>query len=515
MKDASGNTIWTRPGISSGLDSSDLASTAAGKGASLVGYLSGTVQSFLDSLLGDLGATLVKYKASFTGAVQRTLGAVAEDQVNSEWFAPDRTGATDASARLQMAFDAAAGRELTIRPGTYLLGTALQVSSHTTVIAYGCTFYRIGTIDNMIRNKADGVTGGYSANTNIRIHGGTWDSVNGPGTPSGNCTVMGFGHCDRVFLDGVYINNENQWHHVEFNGSTRCTVRDAYINGGYVTGYINSEAIQIDSAENSSQFPWFGPYDGTVCTHIRVLNSDFANVSSGIGSHSPTTTGNHNNIVIDGNHFFNVYFACIKPFDWSDMKITNNKGESCYSGIVATPQSRDASDVSILGNSFFHIGYGTYAGADGRGIRLNIIGAAKYLNVRLANNDVSDVLGANGTHGITADGCWRLTATGNTVRDCNRSGLFLYGGQQITVMGNAASGGGTASSSYEDIRLGTGTLADSTRFNVEGNVCFTLGTHALQNSMVRNNNIITSATHTGNSGTNVSDNLVGTTFTAG
>jgi parallel beta-helix repeat protein len=476
-------------------------------GASLIGYLSGSVASFLDAL----GVNV----PNFTGATARTLGAAAADEVNSEWFAPDRTGGTDASAALQLALNAAAGRVLVIRPGTYKLGRALQVSSHTTVMAYGCTFYRIGTLDNLIRNKADGVTGAYGANLDIRIFGGTWDSVNGPGTPSGNCTVMGFGHCDRVFIQGATINNENQWHHIEFNGSTRCTVRDCYFNGGYTTGYINCEAIQIDSADGSAQFPWFGPYDGTVCTHIRVLNNDFANVANGIGTHSVTATVNHNNIVIDGNYFFNVYFACIKPYDWSDVKITNNKGESCYSGIVATPQSRDGSDFSVIGNTFFHIGYGAYTGVDGRGIKLTSNGTIKYVNSRIANNNVSDVQGTAAVHGITVDKGIRIAITGNTVDSCNRSGIFAYGGQYVTVAGNTVTNSGLVSSTYEDIRLGTGTLADSTRFNVEGNACATLGSYALQNSLIRNNNVSSAATHTGNSGTNVLDNLVGTTFTAG
>src|SRR6185312_15412085 len=54
--------------------SADLASTAAGKGASLIGYLTGTIKSFLDSLATSIGATLVQFTASATGAVMRTVG---------------------------------------------------------------------------------------------------------------------------------------------------------------------------------------------------------------------------------------------------------------------------------------------------------------------------------------------------------------------------------------------------------------------------------------------------------
>lgn len=480
---------------------------AQATGAGLIGYLGGSVASFLDALGPNVPA--------FSGASARSLASVAGDQVNSEWFAPDRTGATDASAALQKAADAAAGRVLVIRPGTYLLGSALQISSRTTVVAHGCTFYRVGTLDNLIRNKADGVTGGYGANQNIRILGGSWDSVNGPGSPSGNCTVMAFGHCDRVWIEGIAITNENQWHHIEFNGSTRCTVRDSYFTGGYAIAYANNEAIQVDSADNAGQFPWFGPYDGSYCTHIRVLNCDFVSVGNGIGTHSATAAFNHNNIVIDGNHFATVYNACIKPFDWSDVKITNNKGESCYMGVSATPYSRDGSDISIVGNSFYHLGYGATAGADGRAIKVTTNTSTKFTNVRIIGNTVQDVQGTNATHGITVDKGVLVTIAGNTVTGCNRSGIYAFGGQHVAVTSNTVTSSGQASSSYEDIRLGTGTLADSTRFNVEGNTCATLGSYALQNSLIRNNNVSSSAAHTGNSGTNTSDNLVGTTFTAG
>lgn len=467
------------------------------------------------NLLSATGANFVSYTASWAGAIARTLGNLAEDQVNSAWFGADRTGATDASAALQLALDASAGRVLTIRPGVYLLGSALQVSSHTTIIAYGCTFYRIGSIDNMIRNKADGVTGAYGANSNIRIFGGTWDSVNGLGMPSGDITIMAFGHCDRIFIDGCTLVNESIFHHIEINSSTRCTVENCYISGGYNVGYINGEAIQIDSADAAGQFPWFGPYDNTVCTRIRIKNNDFINVNSGIGTHSPTASLSHGGIVIDGNYFFNVYYACIKPCDWSGVKIANNRGESCYIGVIATPQSRDGSDFNISGNTFYHLGYGAYTGVSGGGIILNYNGALKYTDSCITGNVVRDVLGPAATHGINVAYGIRITVTGNTVRDVNRSGIFMYGGQIVSVTGNTVTGAGTASPSYEGIRLGTSTLADSTRFNVEGNVCDKLGTYALQNSMIRNNNIITSATHTGNSGTNVLDNLVATTFTAG
>lgn len=101
LKDASDNPVWTRQGINAPRDVlPDLAATSAGKGTSLIGYLTGSLKDFLDQLTSTVGAALIQATPAFSGAIARTLAAFTEDEINSAWFGPDRTGASDASAAL-------------------------------------------------------------------------------------------------------------------------------------------------------------------------------------------------------------------------------------------------------------------------------------------------------------------------------------------------------------------------------------------------------------------------------
>lgn len=454
------------------------------------------------------GAALVGFQQSGVGAVPRTIQAKGRDIKSSADFDAINTGLTDTSAELQAALNAAAGGELTILPGDYLLGSALEIPSDTTVYAHGATFYRVGTLNNMLRNKADGLAGGYTANSNITIIGGKWDSENGGGSPSGNCTVISFGHATNVKVLGVEVNNENGWHHIELNGVNRGLIRDCRFTGGYDSALTTNETIQIDSADNAGQFPWFGPYDNTVCNNIRIINNRFENTGCGIGTHSPTTGSNHNNILIDGNYFAIIYTACVKASDWSDVKIVNNKGDTIEYGVLVQIGSRIANDFTIANNTFYRIGYGS-GSLDSRGIRVLGNAAGYCKNLVISGNKIIDVTGSNGTHGITVDVPQFASIVGNVVDSTNRSGIFVFGGRDVSVSGNVATNVNVSGLGYEGIRLGDGTLANSTRINAHGNVCATLGTYAIENSVVRNNNVSTSASHTGNgAGTTTSGNLV-------
>ncbi len=90
------------------------------------------------------------------------------------------------------------------------------MSSKTAVEAYGCTFNRGAAINNLLRNNADGTTGGYGANAKITVHGGLWDGQYSSfsGTP---CTVFAFGHCTDVTIRDAFFQNTTSWHFIELN----------------------------------------------------------------------------------------------------------------------------------------------------------------------------------------------------------------------------------------------------------------------------------------------------------
>lgn len=422
---------------------SNLASTAAGKGAALLGYLTGTVKSFLDGLATDAGATYIKYKAAFTGAIQRTLGAVAEDQVNSEWFGPDRTGATDASAALQLALNAAAGRTLVIRPGAYKIGAALKVKSHTTIYAYGCTFNRGATIDNMIRNDADGTTGGYGANLNIRMFGGTWDGSYSTYTGSA-CTLAAFGHCTGITIRDATFRNTTTYHYIEVNACKNVLIDNCDFSGGAEQSSSTMEAVQIDAAIGSGQFPWFGPYDGTVCQHITVRDSRFSSCGSGVGTHSDPAS-QHLNIKIIGNYFDDPYWASIRGQAWSGAQIIGNTISGGYHGILATPAAAfSITDWLVQGNTISGVGTTGYSGATaGRPVSMGLNGSFSTQQVRILGNVVKNCTG-NAQYAIYLNGTQKFTVTGNIVDNHNDHGIYSFGAQYGSITANevAVSNGG-------------------------------------------------------------------------
>jgi len=116
----------------------DLASTATGKGASLVSYLAGTVKSFLDSLSAtgsSVGAALIGFLQAGTGAVARTVQGKLGEVVSVKDFGATGNGVTDDTAAVQAAINAStSNNRVYFPPGIYLCG---QVNISQAVFIYG------------------------------------------------------------------------------------------------------------------------------------------------------------------------------------------------------------------------------------------------------------------------------------------------------------------------------------------------------------------------------------------
>jgi hypothetical protein len=118
-----GSVLYSAPESTNRYDSLlriDLASTASGKGAALVGYDSGTVQSALDTLTGPTGAETVGYTPSGTGAVATTVQSKLRERVSIKDFGAVGDGVTDDTAAIQAAV--AASNSIVVPPGNYYLG---------------------------------------------------------------------------------------------------------------------------------------------------------------------------------------------------------------------------------------------------------------------------------------------------------------------------------------------------------------------------------------------------------
>ena len=118
----------------------------------------------------------------------------------------------------------------------------------------------------------------------------------------------------------------------------------------------NAEAIQLDFAANSTVFPWFGPYDNTPCNNVIITDCRFASFGSGIGSHSAGVGIRHTGVLISNCTFTNLGYTCIKPMNWSGVKIIGNRMATAFRGIFAQAiASNVCSDYTISGNTIYNM----------------------------------------------------------------------------------------------------------------------------------------------------------------
>lgn len=113
----------------------DLASTASGKGAALVGFLGfGSVVSTLSALATSAGASLLGWIQAGTGAVARSISSRLRDVVSVKDFGAVGDGTTDDTAAIQAAINAVLAYggaycvALYIPPGKYKLTATININ---------------------------------------------------------------------------------------------------------------------------------------------------------------------------------------------------------------------------------------------------------------------------------------------------------------------------------------------------------------------------------------------------
>lgn len=444
----------------------------------------GTVQDFIDSS----APLLVGY------ATPEQYGA------NGDGTGDDSSAITQALAE---------NRVVRLTPGaTYSVASHFIIPSNRTIVAYGARVIRSGSTNNMARNYSDGVSGGYSAANNITIMGGSWDTTTG----TGNSSCFAFGHAEHIRIIHATMFNENNWHHIEFNACRFAYVDGCTFGGGLATQYPGNEAIQVDAAISSTEFPFFGPYDNTHCQHIYVTNNVFRGVGTGVGTHTPSPTTNHQNIVVEGNVFDDLYYAAVVGLTWSSVSVLNNRIQNTGYGIIMNiGTARDNNGIEISGNQMYNLGSSAY-GSSTRAIYVAGNSNFKAKNVRIANNSIVSALGTS-QHGIAVEFLANASIIGNNVESVNRAGIFVYGAANgVTVANNTSVSNDVSGEGYESIRLGMLNGSNANRLVVTGNFGGTLRAQYCSNSLITHNNLNTSLTQSDNTNTQVSRNIVGGSF---
>ena len=307
-------------------------------------------------------------------------------------FGADPTGATDSTAAVQAALDSNAST-IVFPAGTYLV-TWAKIPSNKHVIGYGAKITTNGNI--IFANKADGVTGGWSANRDITIEG---FEVFAPNPV--NCTPFGFGHATHVTVKNCVFHDIQTWHFIEFNSCKGCIVDNCYFYnyGTSAGGY--TEMIQLDYALQEGVFPWFGPYDQTPTQDTKIVNCSFVGNSERISGHIPAAIGNHTSSTewkIIGTEINNCYFenmgSCLKFVLSANLIMTGCYANNCENGVYmgGTIYGTNINNNFLVGRSDWE------QSSHKRGIFIEWVNLADMTMV------IGNTVANFGSHGVTCQG---------------------------------------------------------------------------------------------------------------
>lgn len=370
-------------------------------------------------------------------------------------------GATDDTTAIQTTLNQVktAGSGVVVIPkGTYILTNILKIPSNTTFLMdEGTVLFRNAAINSMLMNDSDGTIGGYSANSNIHIVGGTIDC--NKSAFGSECTPIGIGHAKNVSVRNVTIKNLANWHMIEFNA-----VQDGYIGNCHFHDYGpgGTEMVQIDFAYDAG-FPWWGPWDDTPCDNITIENCVFENGTDGIGSHSEAPTGVfHTNIRILNNTFRHFAGVAIKPLKYSHLLIEGNHIEDVFRGIYLQPAGEEVPVFRIKNNimNTFKVD------VQSRGIMVD-----NYSDGVISGNYVDGC----GRHGIGVDNSNRIMVSENHVVNCGALAMWIYVSNDCLVSNNWLKGNGKDSSLGYSFDFALGHNINSSDFPSNDNII--IGNH--------------------------------------
>lgn len=283
------------------------------------------------------GDALIAVKQPFSGSKEMNQHDFNKLYINIMQFAGVYGDGSDQTTGIQAAINAASGNVLYIGNGVYGVSSALKIPSNTHIVmSPGAVIRRLsGGVDTLLINNSDGSIGGYQANTNIFIEGGTIDG--GASLTASNCNLLNFGHCSDVRVSGVtFINPGGRWHAIEVNATKGILIESCLFQTGGLDEW-DGECIQLDIADYGG-FPWFGPYDGTTCADVKIVNNTVTDWACAVGMHTTLSGTQSYGLLIEGNSF-HTSKSGIKLLNWSDVIISNNKIEWLAASVPSTQNS--------------------------------------------------------------------------------------------------------------------------------------------------------------------------------
>ena len=352
--------------------------------------------TMIKSLWGDIG----KLKKGQQGTTNITNVLQGDDWVSVTDYGAVGNGIADDTLLIQLALNSGA-KTILFPQGTYLITDILRVNSNTTIVGYGATLFKGSSALVMMVNNADGITGGYTANENIRIYGLAFNG-NKANFPT-NAGLLALAHAQKIEInDCIFYNVPGAWHGIELNA-----VQDALVEGCHFYNGSTAEFLQLDLMLNSAVFPLFGPYDNTPCKNIVINGNLFADGGSGLGSHSASLGFHHTNIVISNNAFRNLTNDAIRVPSYKNLVVTGNVIDTCAgNGIAAfTPTTLGAEGYTISNNTFSNIG------SNQGGINIFFITGV---------NIIGNTINKCGKWGIFVGNSTNVVINGNNIKDASQ-----------------------------------------------------------------------------------------------
>ena len=323
---------------------------------------------------------------------------------------------------------------MSIPSGTYQMNRTLYVWPNTSIYAApDAKFVKQSGYGALVEDRITVDQGGYTANENITIEGGIWDSTPVMHAASGTETFR-FIHCNGIYIRNLTVCNVPSGSHlIVFAGVKNAVVDNCRFFGYGVEGNgkgAPKEAIQLDTVHSIKEVPTNQKanvkWDDMPCENIEIRNSDFYRYSRGIGSHTAVAGRFHTNVKIINNKFHDLMDSAIRLYNYRNVEVSGNTIDNVVAGILVYTYM-EAAD----GNAYF-------LPLDGR-----IVELPENYNINIENNIIKNIhmSGRNWGDGIRVIGSVKRPVAGvtilkNTVMSAGRYGVFATASPGIVIEQN-------------------------------------------------------------------------------
>lgn len=355
--------------------------------------------------------------------------------------------------------------EIYVASGTYEISSPLRIWSGTTLtLADDATIVYTGGGDEPIlrgshfdeygyacyeTSPGSCWHGGYGQCHDVVVQGGTW---NRNSKKTDNTNIFIFRHASDITIRNMVVKNCSN-HYFNLSGSRNVTISNVKFQspvkytgsnpdfwGKFAVGdndrYKTIEAIHLDAITKGGE-PSGYPIDGTPCKNVKVINCDFKDVFSGVGTHHVSEGEYGENIRVENCRFSNLQSFAIYCFGYKKAVFSGNVSTG-GAGLITVEDA----NCTICGNNKvsdgFHnaiqIGGGAVATIDANKISNAGMAAIRLLGAATAT--VTDnTIDAPATMGLSAAEGSSLTASGNAITSAGQHGVYVNAAK-ATLKGN-------------------------------------------------------------------------------